>query len=377
MNILFLNYEFPPLGGGASPISYDIARHYAALGHGVAVVTMAFEGLPAYEVREGLHIYRIAAGRRKKEMCSPDEMLRYLWNAKVFLKNHLQKNHYEATHVHFAIPTGILARWVKKNYNIPYILTSHGSDIPHYNQDRFTFLHRFTKPLLRAVANGSAGNFAGSAYLAQLANQQLQPHIPYQVIREGFDAATFVPLPKKQILLSSGRLLPRKGFRNLIAAVAAETFPFELHICGDGPDRPHLEQLAAHSATPVVFHGWLNNESPQYRTLLGEAAIYSLISSKENASKALLEAMSAGCAVLTSNVSGCPETVGDSGIVLPPDDIAALQNALRNLAQHPTLQQQLGSAARRRVLEHYDWNKTIPQYIAALETATHSVQVFK
>jgi len=44
--ILILNYEFPPLGSGASPVSYEIAKGYAKLGHSVSVVTMGFKGLP-------------------------------------------------------------------------------------------------------------------------------------------------------------------------------------------------------------------------------------------------------------------------------------------------------------------------------------------
>lgn len=44
LNILMLNYEFPPLGGGASPVSYEIAKGYARLGHSVDVVTMGYKG---------------------------------------------------------------------------------------------------------------------------------------------------------------------------------------------------------------------------------------------------------------------------------------------------------------------------------------------
>ena len=43
LRILMLNYEFPPLGGGASPVSYEIAKAYAKLGHKVDVVTMSFK----------------------------------------------------------------------------------------------------------------------------------------------------------------------------------------------------------------------------------------------------------------------------------------------------------------------------------------------
>ena len=45
LKILMLNYEFPPLGGGASPVSYEIAKGYTKLGHDVDVVTMGFKGL--------------------------------------------------------------------------------------------------------------------------------------------------------------------------------------------------------------------------------------------------------------------------------------------------------------------------------------------
>ena len=43
MNILVLNYEFPPLGGGASPVSRDISIRLASLGHRVTVVTMGYK----------------------------------------------------------------------------------------------------------------------------------------------------------------------------------------------------------------------------------------------------------------------------------------------------------------------------------------------
>ncbi len=49
-----LNYEFPPLGGGASPVSYEIAKGYVKFGHNVDVVTMHYRSLPYYEKKMGL-----------------------------------------------------------------------------------------------------------------------------------------------------------------------------------------------------------------------------------------------------------------------------------------------------------------------------------
>ena len=51
MRILVLNYEFPPLGGGAAPVSRDIAVQLSKKGHNVTVVTMGYQELPTYEER--------------------------------------------------------------------------------------------------------------------------------------------------------------------------------------------------------------------------------------------------------------------------------------------------------------------------------------
>ncbi len=49
-----LNYEFPPLGGGASPVSYEIAKGYVKLGNDVGVVTIGFQSLKHFEIKDGI-----------------------------------------------------------------------------------------------------------------------------------------------------------------------------------------------------------------------------------------------------------------------------------------------------------------------------------
>ncbi len=370
MNILFLNYEFPPLGGGASPISAEIAEGYARKGHKVDVVTMGFPGLDDYEERNGVQIYRIPGIRKKMEICHPHEMLVFNWKAINFLKKHLKTQSYQACHCHFAIPTGVIANWVKSQAKIPYIITSHGSDIPGYNNDRFQFLHLFTKPLLKRILNQSSGNFTGSNFLANLGNEQIAPQISYRTIREGFYPDLFEPQAKKARILSTGRLLRRKGFQYLIEAVSHRDLGYEVHICGDGPMMEELKALAEKSKTPIVFHGWIDNKGDKYKDLLETAAIYSLVSAKENASKSLLEAMSAGCATITSNVAGCPESVGDAGITLEPENMQLLRATLEDLAANDDLVRELGQKGRERILKVYNWDKLIDQYLEVLKSAS-------
>jgi len=363
-----LNYEFPPLGGGASPVSYEIAKGYVKLGHKVDVITMHYRDLPYFEKKDGINIYRVKCLRSKKEICHPWEQLTYLIFAYFEVKKLMKKNSYNFCHCHFIIPTGILAWILKRQYGLPYIISSHGSDVPKYNTDRFVFLHKFTGPILRKVCINANKVIALSDYLKRLIKKGIKNYDRSKLIKipNGIDPNKFIPFKKEKIILSTGRLLPRKGFQYLIQAVSSKDLGYEVHICGDGPMMKELKKLSSESKTKIVFHGWLNNESKKYKEILGKTAIYCLVSLKENASIALLEAMSAGCAVITSNVSGCPETIGTAGIVIKPKNIIELRNALIKLTNSPKEIEEFGKKSRKRVETTYSWDKIVNEYVSLL-----------
>ncbi len=360
--ILMLNYEFPPLGGGASPVSYEIAKGLVKRGHRVDVVTMRYKDLPEYEVSNGIHVYRVNCLRSKKEICYPLEQLTYIISSILFLREHMKNYEYDINHTHFIIPTGIISLWLKKKYGLEYVITSHGSDVPGYNPDRFKFLHKFTKPILKMICQNCKTIISPSNYLANLIKREIGFR-KIVVIPNGIYIEKFKPNKnKRKIIFSSGRLLPRKGFQYLIKAVSHKKYEYEVHIAGDGPMMEDLRSLAKRSKTSIIFHGWLDNNSAEYKNLLETASIYVLASERENASIALLEAMSAGCAVITTNVSGCPETVGDSGEIVPVGDHKVLNEKIEHLIENERIIEELGKKARRRVLEHYDWEKVLSKY---------------
>ena len=118
MNILMLNYEFPPIGGGASPVSYDIARRLADAGHQITVVTMAYKGLPKEEEVGKMKVYRIPCLRTKKMVCHPWEQATYILSAIHFIRKQRKIQEYDICYTHFIIPTGVVAWWLKKKYNL-------------------------------------------------------------------------------------------------------------------------------------------------------------------------------------------------------------------------------------------------------------------
>lgn len=369
MNILFLNYEFPPLGGGGGTVSFEIAKRYVALGHTVQVVTMGWNELPAQEVVSGVHIHRVWSLRRKKELSTVIEMASYIISAIWFLSHHLRTYQYDVAHVHFIIPTGIVALWTQWIWKIPYIVTAHGSDVPGYNEDRFVFLHKILKPVILLVIYNAKMLTVPSDYLQGLINKNIGTKA-VRVIYNGIADTAKVISEKKKIILATGRFLPRKGFQYLIEAVVPKDIGYEVHICGDGPQSEYLKSLAVQSKTKIVFHGWLDNRGEEYRILLQTAAIFCLPSSRENASMSILEALHAGCAVITSNESGCKEMVSDAGILVPIADAAAIRNALEKLIKNSQLLQQYQERARVRAQE-FLWPNIIRQYEAQLRAITN------
>jgi glycosyltransferase involved in cell wall biosynthesis len=365
-----LNHEFPPVGGGAAPVTFELCKHLVKARHQVDVVTMHYGDLPRFETAEGVNIYRTPALRRRPDICHTHEMATYMPGA-LRKSLHLAKaERYDIIHCHFIIPAGPLALLVCKFTKIPYILTSHGSDVPGYNPDRFQLQHKFTKPILRAICKKARAITCPSIYLKNLISENIGEydikHIPNGIDLENFTLD--LSKPKENIILATGRLLKRKGFQTLIRAVRSIKLPFEIHIAGEGPYRQELEQLAEGSETKIILHGWLERGSQELLSLYERASIYVLVSARENASISLLEGMAAKCATITTNVTGCPETIGDAGFLIDFDDADKLREILIKLSRDKRLVKEYSEKAYSRITENFLWDKIVKSYVELYET---------
>jgi glycosyltransferase involved in cell wall biosynthesis len=156
------------------------------------------------------------------------------------------------------------------------------------------------------------------------------------------------------LVLVPGALERRKGQDVLIAAVArlASTAPrVRVVLCGAGREAETLERLAAPLGRTVLFAGFRDDIG----VCLAAADVVALPSRLEGLGVAALEAMAAGRALVASRVGGLAEVVvdGETGLLVPPEDPAALAGALGRLAADPALRARLGSAGRARVLDQY------------------------
>jgi glycosyltransferase involved in cell wall biosynthesis len=358
MKILMLNYEYPPLGGGAAPVTKSLSEELVRQGHEVDVVTMGYKELPKQEYLNGVQIYRVPSIRKKLEMCTFHEMLSYCISAGRLLPKLLKENNYDINHTHFIIPTGAVSSHYHKK--IPYIVTTHGSDVPGHNPDRFQFQHILFKPFSTIVLNRARYVTSPSNYLkGEIIRNYGERKIA--VIPNGIFVDTYIPQRKERKILTVSRLFEMKGIQFVIEAMK-DIEGFEYVICGDGPYRPQLEDLVErmHLEHKVKFRGHLKPE--QLKQEYGSAAIFVLPSTSESFGLVLIEAMSAECAVITSNKTGCAEVVDDAALLVPPKDSEAIKNQLLTLINDPKRCRELGTQGRRRVEQQFSWSSVTKKY---------------
>lgn len=183
-------------------------------------------------------------------------------------------------------------------------------------------------------------------------------------IYNGVDLARFTPGPSSPdlrlalglpsaapIVGSIGRFVAYKGYRYLLEAarlVRAKIPEAHWVLVGDGELRAELEVQCRHLGLEAMVHfaGW-QERVPEFLALFD---LFVLPSLGEHFGRVLLEAMAMAKAVLATNAGGVPEIVldGETGILVPPADPAAMAAAAVSLLQDPAAAAQLGAAGRRR-----------------------------
>lgn len=164
------------------------------------------------------------------------------------------------------------------------------------------------------------------------------------------------------VLLYLGRMDELKGSARVLQAIALlpETIRqrVRLRMAGDG-EVDATRQLAQDLGLDSIceIRDWI--QGAEKLRWIREANAFILPSRAEGLPMSLLEAMAWGKAVITSPVGGIPEIVSDGveGFLVPPDDIEAISDAIRELVENPERCVQMGLAARSKVepldIQHY------------------------
>ena len=149
MKILFINHEFPPNGGGAATIMKELFDRFDNSLHKVFLLTANAE-------RPKINIFTINTGRKSNSTGSIFEFVLFFIRGYFklnFLKTRINP---DIVFAFFSIPGGLLAYFNKKKFNIPYIVSIRGGDIPGFQLGKkHGILQTLAKPIIKLVCRNA------------------------------------------------------------------------------------------------------------------------------------------------------------------------------------------------------------------------------
>jgi glycosyltransferase involved in cell wall biosynthesis len=376
--LLTANYSpWSAYSGGGQRSTHNLAVAYADRGHDVTVVYTK----PPWETVEVPAVpYRVrwaALPALRSRRRAPLRVLSPLFVARAAAG--LLDTTDGPTVVHPQGEEGALLPWVCRPRGVPLVATPRYPTYPDALSARprglrawgrlLLFHHKYLllELLVRRAdrvcpTSTSAASMVRSAYGLDADRVTIVPN----GVTDAFLAADAAYRPDGPLVFF-GRLAPEKGVDVLVEALArlaADGYDRRCLIIGRGPAEADVRRAVAARGLDdrVELTGWL--DPPVLAERLAGAAAAVLPSREESFGNAMAESMAAGVPVVSTRAGSIPEVVrdGETGVLLPPDDGAALARAVARLLDDPERARALAAAGRRRVEAHFTWDAVAARY---------------
>lgn len=372
--VLMLVNDFPPAPvGGAERQAERLSAYMAGQGLQVSVITRMYPGLKELEDRDGYRVFRIP-------QFGPNNLRKISFTLGAILLIIKRRAHFDVLHAHLAFSSAVSAaiagRLLGKRVVVKFGTGGASSEI---RQSEISIRGRLKLSILKHWVD---------TYITltdEMEKELLTAGFPKERIlrmANGIDASVFAPLKDKEsakdriflagktLILYTGRLVAVKGIPVLLRAFqrVINDFPnLHLVLVGNGEDRHNLEEIAKELKIEesITFVGDVSDIKPY----LCASDIFVLPSFGEGVSNSLLEAMSVGLACIATNVGGSADLLsnGRNGILIPPNDVDKLFDALTELIQNHSERAMYGMNARQFVLSHFDFSSVGARYISLYE----------
>ena len=345
MHVAILVKEFPPdVIGGTETQTVRMARELAVeSGHEVTVYTKSYPGPEPHE-DVPFDLVRVPTWHYSPFVST----LTFVLAATLYLLR--DARNIDVLQCMMIYPSGAVGYLVSRLTGLPYFAWIRGGD--YYFAREVAFKRR-----LLATVFDDALVLVQTESVAEDVREEF-PDATVGVLGNGVDipdrvadgdAATFV-----------GRLKHQKGVHNLVSAV--DGLDEEVVIVGDGPEREYLERLADGVDADITFIGEVPPDRvPEY--LLSSKLLVLPAVDGEGLPNVLLEAMAHGVPVVSTTVAGIPDVVqdGETGYVVPPDDVDALADRIRRVCEDDAHRAELADNARAFVESEYAWDRLLAE----------------
>lgn len=292
----------------------------------------------------------------------------------VYVGVRLRKMGIDHVHAHFAGMAARTAFWVNKFFSITFSFTAHANDI---------FSPRQFEIGLDKLCDTTRAIVTETDYAAGFLRERF-PHRADRVRRiyngldlTEFGRADFSSTPP--LIIAVGRLIPKKGFSDLIRAcalLAQGGKSFRCEIIGEGllekELRRQIDELRLQNNVELTGA----KPQTQLRQRLAAANVFVLPSvidpdgGMDNLPTVIMEAMATGLPVVSTNIGGIPEMVieNETGFLVQPGDAAAIADAIEKVINDCSLAARLGQFGYERAQALFSIEKNVRELCALIKT---------
>ena len=291
---------------------------------------------------------------------------------RVYVGLRLQKMGIDHVHAHFAGMAARTAFWINRFFSITFSFTAHANDIFSPRQ----FEIGLDKLVDRARAIITETDYAARFLRDRFSHRADRVHRIYNGLDLAeFGRADFSSTPP--LIIAVGRLIPKKGFGDLIrtcALLAERGKSFHCEIIGEGPLendlRSQIDELCLQNN--VVLTG--AKPQTQLRRRLAAANVFVLPSvidpdgGMDNLPTVIMEAMATGLPVVSTNIGGIPEMVveNETGFLVQPGDAGAMADAIETVINDCSSAARLGHSGYERARALFSIEKNVRELCGLL-----------
>lgn len=373
--------NFPPVIGGIQAYALRLAQHFQAHCDELLVVAPRSPGCREYDAKSSLPMLRLPA-------LGDDLALSGI----APLAALLARRRFDAAFAtHWAPGFGLLQAARLARVDLPVFSALLGKELVHRPLARFGAAQAVYDRIRRRALQEPSGLISISARTTELAIEAGAAPERVHTTYCGVDPERFQPKPQPELhrelagdgplLLSVARLVSRKGIDTVLQAlpaVLARVPALTYAVIGEGPDMPRLTALAQELGVSanVRFLKRVPGDLVEYynacdlfvmpaREEPGDVEGFGLV---------FLEANACGKPVIGARAGGVTDAIadGESGLLVPQNDVPALSAAILSLVTDPRRAQELGRLGRERVLSQFTWQRVGTNTLAAIESSARA-----
>lgn len=350
LRVLFITRKYPPSVGGMERLSYRLVENMRKRAEVYVIAWSRTQiGLPWFLICALIRGLRIA---RKVDIVHAGDPL-----------------------------VGLVVWFLGRLYHLPIVVNVHGLDLVF----KFPFYRALVSRLLRQFSRVVCISHAVCLKSLELGLEfdqcrvihpgiDIPKEIPGKdLAREHIETWLGKPLDRRQIWLTVGRLIPRKGVAWFCEQVLPRLQSLDrviYLIVGTGPEAQHIREIIYRFdlANHVYLLGFVDDERLSWLYAGADAFIMPNIpqpNDMEGFGMVAIEAAVHGLPVIAARLDGIPDAVieGESGYLLPPGDVRAWVDFLEYCLTFPPLLQNLRSRAQHMAIYRFGWDRIIESYL--------------